>query len=89
MQADMFQKAKAEYESRLKVIREWKDFVPALNNNCICVIPWCEREKCEDDIKDRSAEEYAAFPHYSTLMCMKLTSMILIHQEQDSAGRAG
>lgn len=57
MQADMFQKAKAEYESRLKVIREWKDFVPALNNNCICVIPWCEREKCEDDIKDRSAEE--------------------------------
>jgi prolyl-tRNA synthetase len=57
MQADMFNKAKAEYESRLKVIREWKDFVPALNNNCICVIPWCEREKCEDDIKDRSAEE--------------------------------
>lgn len=57
IQADMFTKAKQAYEERLRVIREWKDFVPTLNQNCICVIPWCEVEKCEDDIKDRSAEE--------------------------------
>lgn len=57
IQADMFTAAKKSYEDRLKVVREWKDFVPTLNNNCICVIPWCEVEKCEDDIKDRSAEE--------------------------------
>ena len=58
IQADMFTKAKAGFEERLRVIREWKDFVPTLNSNCICVIPWCEVEKCEDDIKDRSAEEW-------------------------------
>ncbi|KAL7009311.1 hypothetical protein EMMF5_000941 [Cystobasidiomycetes sp. EMM_F5] len=61
IQADMFTKAKQAYEERLRVIREWKDFVPTLNQNCICVIPWCEVEKCEDDIKDRSAEESKIF----------------------------
>jgi prolyl-tRNA synthetase len=57
IQDDMFKKAKDEFEAKLKVVYEWKDFVSTLNNNCICVIPWCEVEACEDDIKDRSAEE--------------------------------
>ncbi|KAK9900204.1 prolyl-tRNA synthetase [Cystobasidium minutum MCA 4210] len=59
IQREMFTKAKNEFEERLKVVYEWKDFVPTLNNNCICVIPWCEVEQCEDDIKDRSAEDKA------------------------------
>lgn len=58
IQSDMFNKAKAEFESRLKIVRQWKDFVPTLNSNSICVIPWCEVGQCEEDIKDRSAEEY-------------------------------
>lgn len=41
-------------QSRLKVITEWKDFVPALDKKNIAVIPWCEVEACEDDIKERS-----------------------------------
>lgn len=57
IQTEMFNKAKSEFEERLKVVYEWKDFVPTLNANCICVIPWCEVEQCEDDIKDKSAEE--------------------------------
>lgn len=57
IQGELFTRAKATFEERLRIVREWKDFVPTLNNNCICVIPWCEVEKCEDDIKDRSAEE--------------------------------
>jgi len=57
IQQDMFNKAKAEFEERVKVVTEWKDFVPTLNKNCICVMPWCEVENCEDDIKDKSAEE--------------------------------
>merc|ERR1712093_773915 len=60
IQSELFAKAKATYEDRLKIVREWKDFVPTLNTNCVCVIPWCEVEKCEDDIKDRSAEESKA-----------------------------
>lgn len=57
IQSDMFENAKKGFEERLRIVTDWKDFVPTLNQMCICVIPWCEVEQCEDDIKDRSAEE--------------------------------
>ncbi|KAL4068617.1 hypothetical protein V8B97DRAFT_1873260 [Scleroderma yunnanense] len=52
---DMYTKALNEYNSRLKEVTRWEDFVPTLDNKCIAVIPWCEEESCEDDIKERSA----------------------------------
>ncbi|KZT55210.1 prolyl-tRNA synthetase [Calocera cornea HHB12733] len=54
IQSDMFQKAKATYESRIKIVYDWKDFVPTLDNKCVVIMPWCEVEACEDDIKERS-----------------------------------
>lgn len=55
IQNDLFTRAKETYQARLKAITEWEDLVPALDNKNIAVIPWCEREQCEDDIKERSA----------------------------------
>lgn len=54
---DLYTKARSTYDSRLKTVLEWSDFVPWLNEKGICVIPWCEQEKCEDAIKARSAKE--------------------------------
>jgi prolyl-tRNA synthetase len=54
IQNDMFQRALAEYNSHVKEVTEWKDFVSTLDKKCVAVIPWCEREACEDDIKERS-----------------------------------
>ncbi|KAJ1915503.1 hypothetical protein H4219_004285 [Mycoemilia scoparia] len=54
---DMLAKATAEFAANRKLIQKWEDFVPALNNKAICVIPWCNREACEDEIKTRSANE--------------------------------
>jgi prolyl-tRNA synthetase len=54
IQDDMFQRALAEYNAHLKEVTRWEDFVPTLDSKCIAVIPWCEREACEDDIKERS-----------------------------------
>lgn len=59
MQSDMFSKAKTEYDAHIKVLTDWKDFVPALNAKNVCAVPWCEVEACEDDIKDTSAQESA------------------------------
>ncbi|KZO98569.1 prolyl-tRNA synthetase [Calocera viscosa TUFC12733] len=56
IQTDMFQKAKATYESRIKIVYDWKDFVPTLDNKCVVIMPWCEVEACEDDIKERSGK---------------------------------
>ncbi|KAG9311676.1 hypothetical protein JVU11DRAFT_7913 [Chiua virens] len=51
---DMYKKALDEYNTHVKEVTRWEDFVPTLDNKCIAVIPWCEREACEDDIKERS-----------------------------------
>lgn len=55
IQKDMFARAKGAYQERLKAITRWEDLVPALDSKNIVVIPWCEREQCEDDIKEKSA----------------------------------
>lgn len=55
VQKDMFIRARDTYRERLKVITKWEDLVPALDDKNVVVIPWCEREQCEDDIKERSA----------------------------------
>ncbi|KDN40225.1 hypothetical protein RSAG8_08288, partial [Rhizoctonia solani AG-8 WAC10335] len=59
IQSDMFNRAKAAYDQRLKTIKEWSELTPTLEKKCVVVIPWCEQESCEDSIKDRSAKEAA------------------------------
>ncbi|KIM42357.1 hypothetical protein M413DRAFT_444782 [Hebeloma cylindrosporum] len=54
IQSDMFNKAKELYDSRIVEVTKWEDFVPALDSKNIVAIPWCDREVCEDDIKERS-----------------------------------
>jgi prolyl-tRNA synthetase len=54
IQADMFARAKAVYDERLVQVTKWDDVVPTLDNKCVVVMPWCEEEACEDDIKERS-----------------------------------
>ena len=54
IQKEMFERAKKTYLERMKVVTEWDDVVPTLDNKNIVVIPWCEAEACEDDIKERT-----------------------------------
>ncbi len=51
----MFNKAKKEFDDHVIKVDKWEDFVPTLDGKNVCIIPWCEKEACEDDIKDRSA----------------------------------
>ncbi|KAK3100871.1 hypothetical protein LTR53_018874, partial [Teratosphaeriaceae sp. CCFEE 6253] len=41
IQADMFRKASEEYTAHRKIVREWKDFVPNLNQKNVVVVPHC------------------------------------------------
>jgi prolyl-tRNA synthetase len=58
IQNDMFNNAKETYHSRIKEVTCWEDVVPNLDNKNIVVIPWCDEEACEDDIKERSGRAY-------------------------------
>ena len=52
---DMFRKADAEFRDHRKVVLTWDEFTPTLNEKNHVIIPWCQVEECEDQIKDRSA----------------------------------
>jgi len=54
IQSDMYAKAKQEFDSHIVTVTDWDDVVPALDAKNIVVMPWCEVERCEDDIKERS-----------------------------------
>jgi prolyl-tRNA synthetase len=51
----MFNKAKKAYDDHIVKIDNFDDVVPSLDAKNVLILPWCEAEACEDDIKDRSA----------------------------------
>ncbi|KAI9679442.1 MAG: hypothetical protein M1817_005464 [Caeruleum heppii] len=57
IQADLYRKADAAFKSHVKKLTDWKDFVPALNDKNVVLIPHCLTEKCEDEIKELSARK--------------------------------
>jgi prolyl-tRNA synthetase len=61
----MYTRAKNIQDERLKLVTKWDDVVPTLDAKNILVLPWCEQESCEDDIKERSKSQYVPFPHSS------------------------
>ncbi|KAL2829256.1 hypothetical protein BDW59DRAFT_38481 [Aspergillus cavernicola] len=57
IQKDMYNRADDQYRTHRKLITNWDDFTPALNDKNICIIPHCLTEECEDQIKDMSARK--------------------------------
>jgi len=57
----MYTRAKNVQDERLKLVTNWDDVVPTLDAKNILVLPWCEQESCEDDIKERSKSQYVLF----------------------------
>jgi len=55
IQRDLFARASAEYAAHRKIVREWRDFVPALNEKNVLVVPHCTTAECEEEIKKESA----------------------------------
>jgi prolyl-tRNA synthetase len=52
----LFTKALAARDEKYKRITEWKDFVPALNENCIVLTPFCNEMEWEETVKTKSRE---------------------------------
>jgi prolyl-tRNA synthetase len=57
IQTDMLNKATGIRNSKLKVVMKWNDFVPALNDKCLCLTPFCDEEEEEDRVKELSRNE--------------------------------
>ena len=57
IQKDLFEKAKAKRDSKLVKVSNWEQFMEALHNKCICLAPWCEQDKCEKSVNERSKKD--------------------------------
>ncbi|KAJ2613870.1 hypothetical protein H4S08_001992 [Coemansia sp. RSA 1365] len=57
IQDEMLLRARKTFNERVKLVLKWDDFVPTLNSKCLTMIPWCEREECEEQIKARSTRD--------------------------------
>lgn len=57
IQADLYRRADEKFKKHTKQITNWYEFVPALNDKNVCLIPFCLTEKCEDEIKELSARK--------------------------------
>mmetsp|Transcript_5597 Transcript_5597/g.8233 ORF Transcript_5597/g.8233 Transcript_5597/m.8233 type:complete len:236 (-) Transcript_5597:1759-2466(-) len=55
----MFAKASAARDSKLVQVTKWEDFVPALDNNCLVLTPWCDPadQEAEEKVKELSRTE--------------------------------
>eukprot|EP01088_Endostelium_zonatum_P020931 TRINITY_DN7957_c0_g1_i1.p1 TRINITY_DN7957_c0_g1~~TRINITY_DN7957_c0_g1_i1.p1 ORF type:complete len:592 (+),score=186.53 TRINITY_DN7957_c0_g1_i1:253-1776(+) len=57
VQKNMLERARKERDAQTATVTDWKDFVPALDSKKMCLIPFCDEDKCEDDIKERSGSK--------------------------------
>ena len=57
IQADLFKKADEAFKSHTIKVTDWKDFVPALDDKNVILMPHCLTEQCEDEVKEMSARK--------------------------------
>jgi prolyl-tRNA synthetase len=86
IQNEMFARAKEAYWSRVKQVTEWEKVVPTLDDKCVVVLPWCEVESCEDDIKERSGRAWVAYILHHSLEADTLCSAEPQDERAPSAG---
>jgi len=56
IQAALFEKAKKGRDEKIVKVYNWADFVPALNNQCLVMTPWCNNTEWEDKVKVMSRD---------------------------------
>jgi prolyl-tRNA synthetase len=57
IQASLFAKAKKGRDEKIVKVLRWEDFVPALNNQCLVLTPWCNETEWEDKVKAMSRDQ--------------------------------
>eukprot|EP00891_Asterochloris_glomerata_P006360 jgi/Astpho2/6360/fgenesh1_pm.00091_%23_8_t len=55
VQAEMLQRAQAEFDGCIECVDSWDAFMAALERKHMCLAPWCDEEAVEEDIRKRSA----------------------------------
>ena len=57
MQKEMLERATKERDGCIRRVEKWADFVPALQDGCMAITPFCNETEWEEKFKDQSREE--------------------------------
>ena len=57
IQNDMFMKAKAGRDEKIATVYKWDDFVPALEEMCLVMTPFCDEAEWEEKVKAMSRDQ--------------------------------
>merc|ERR1711902_478459 len=57
IQSEMFQKAKKLLDENVAQVESWNDFLDALENKKLLLVPFCGEVKCEEEIKALSKKD--------------------------------
>ncbi|CAI5707671.1 unnamed protein product [Peronospora farinosa] len=57
IQQDMLERATAQRDSQIREVTDWKDFMPALQDGCMVLTPFCNEIEWEEIVKTKSREE--------------------------------
>jgi prolyl-tRNA synthetase len=57
IQISLFKIAKEKRDNHRVVCKDWDTFVEKLNQKNVCLVPWCNNSKCEEEIKKKTKEE--------------------------------
>ncbi|CAI5739743.1 unnamed protein product [Hyaloperonospora brassicae] len=60
VQKDMLERATVERDSHIREVTDWKAFVPALQDGCMALTPFCNEVEWEETVKTKSREESLA-----------------------------
>lgn len=51
IQRSLFEKARSARDEKIVQVTEWKDFVPALERQCMVLTPFCDQKEWEEKVK--------------------------------------
>ena len=57
IQTEMFQKAKADFDSKMKSAKNWTEFMEQLQKGNMVQTPWCMEKDCEEKVKEDSGKQ--------------------------------
>jgi len=62
IQNEMFEKAKSLLDSKIKLVKSWKEFEKAIKERNIAKVNWCENTECEISIKEKIGASTRCIP---------------------------
>ncbi|KAG5938359.1 hypothetical protein E4U60_001397 [Claviceps pazoutovae] len=85
IQADMYKKAEICFREHRKVITNWDDVLPSLDEKNVVLIPFCLDGKCEDRIKELTtrADDDRDVPENQKLPSMGMKSLCIPFEQPE------